>query len=54
MNGWLDFEDGTEPDGTVWLIAKPKRFYWLHLSFWVMAIRSRSLMPTAPRIEDQP
>ena len=51
MNGWLDFEDVNNGDGTVTLTATPKRRYWLHLLFWIMVVRSRSLMPTAKRID---
>jgi hypothetical protein len=52
MNGWLDFETTDHDDGSITLTATPKRFYWLHLSFWVMVIRSRSLMPTARDLDE--
>lgn len=53
MSGWLDYTtSGPDADGFYTLTATPKRFYWLHLSFWVMVIKSRSLMPTAKDLED--
>ena len=51
--GWLDFETSGPDDKGMWtLTATPKRRYWLHPSFWVMVVRSRSFMPTAPKLED--
>jgi hypothetical protein len=49
---WLDITSGgPDEDGMFWLTAMPKPRYWLYPSFWLMALRSRSLMPTAADIE---
>lgn len=49
---WLRVESsGPDKDGWWTLKAEPKRWYALYPSFWLMAFRSRSLMPTAADLE---
>ena len=43
---WVEVTAGGDA-GFYWLRAEPKRWYALYPSFWLMVIRTRSLMPSA-------